>query len=144
MPDSIIARSEYWLPFLENHVRVGESDIVVGWSSGAVAAMRYAETHKVKGSLLIGACYSDLGDDIEKQSGYYDAPWQWEAIKQNQDWIVQFGSTNDPVIPIEESRFVHEQLDTEYHEFTDKFHFGWPEPMETFPELLDAIIKHSA
>ena len=71
MPDSIIARSEYWLPFLEEYVKVGENDILVGWSSGAVAAMRYAEQHKIKGSVLIGACYTDLGDELEKQSGYW-------------------------------------------------------------------------
>ncbi len=37
--DSIIARSEYWLPFLKDHVKADENDIIVGWSSGAVAAM---------------------------------------------------------------------------------------------------------
>ena len=142
LPDSIIARSQYWLPFLKDHVQAGENDILVGWSSGAVAAMRYAEGHKVKGSVLIGACHSDLNDELEKQSGYYDRPWNWEAIKSNQQWIAQFASTNDPVIPIEESRFVHEKLGTEYYESSDKFHFGWPEPMETFTELLEVILKH--
>lgn len=141
MPDSIIARAEYWLPFLKNHVKAGEHDILVGWSSGAVAAMRYAEKHTIKGSILIGACHTDLGDDLEKQSGYYNEPWNWERIQANQKWIVQFGSVNDPLIPIEESHFIHEKLGTEYTEFKDKYHFGWPEPMETFPELLEVIVR---
>ena len=144
MPDSIIARSEYWLPFLKDHVQAGENDILVGWSSGAVAAMRYAEKNRVKGSILIGACYTDLGDELEKESGYYSEPWDWKAINDNQEWIVQFGSINDPVIPIKESRFIAEKLGTEYKEFDDKFHFGWPEPMEKFPELLDVILKKTS
>lgn len=140
MPDSIIARSKYWMPFLEEHVKVGESDVLVGWSSGAVAAMRYAEAHKIKGSVLIGACHTDLGDDLERQSGYYDAPWRWDAIKANQEWVVQYASVDDPVIPIAESRFVHERLGSEYYEHEDKQHFGWPIPMETFPDLLEKLL----
>jgi len=43
MPDSVIARKQFWFPFLENHIKVGEGDVLVGWSSGAIAAMRYKE-----------------------------------------------------------------------------------------------------
>ena len=46
-----------------------------------------------------------------------------------------FASTDDPYIPIEEARYVKEQLDVEYHEFTDKQHFMEME----FPELIEAI-----
>ncbi len=73
-PDSVIARAKYWLPFLEEHVRAGENDVLVGWSSGAVAAMRYAETHRVLGSVLVAPSHTDLGDALEKESGYFDAP----------------------------------------------------------------------
>ena len=142
MPDSIIARSEYWLPFLEEHIGAGENDILIGWSSGAIAAMRYAEHHRVQGSVLVGAYHTDLGNELEKQSGYFSSSWNWQAIKDNQQWIAQFASINDPVVPIAEGRFVHEKLGTDYYEFDDKFHFGWPEPMATFPELLAEIYKH--
>jgi len=141
MPDNEEAKSSIWLPYLENELKADENTIIVGWSSGAVAAMRYAETHKLLGSVLIGACYTDTGDEVEKISGYYDAPWQWNTIKANQKWIAQFASTDDPVIPIEESRFVHEKLGTEYQEYTDKKHFGWPDDMPTFPELLELIVR---
>jgi hypothetical protein len=33
----------------------------IGYSSGAVAAMRYVENHTIYGSILIGACYTDFG-----------------------------------------------------------------------------------
>ena len=140
-PDNVEAKSSIWLPYIES-LGADENTILVGWSSGATAAMRYAESHKIKASALVGACYTDLGLESEKISGYYDTPWNWEAIKQNQKWIAQFASVDDPAIPIEENRFIHEKLNTEYYEYPDKSHFGWPEPMETFPELLEVILKH--
>jgi len=68
--------------------------------------MRFAETNKILGSILVGACYTDLGDEGEKASGYYSRPWEWDAIKGNQRWIVQFASIDDPYIPIKEARYI--------------------------------------
>jgi predicted alpha/beta hydrolase family esterase len=84
MPDPELARRDIWLPYLENEIGVGANDVIIGWSSGATAAMRYAETHKILGSILVSPSYTDLGDDKEKQSGYFDYPWDWKAIKSNQ------------------------------------------------------------
>ena len=115
-----------------------ENTIVIGYSSGAEAAMRYAENNKLFGTVLIGACYTDLGLKNEKEAGYYDEPWQWDKIKNNQKWIMQFHSTDDPFIPVEEARFVHEQLNTEYYEYGNRKHFG---DGTEFPELVKAIKK---
>lgn len=70
MPDPELARAEYWLPFLQNTLKVDESTILVGHSSGAVAALRYAEENQICGSVLVGAYYTDLGCESEKQSDY--------------------------------------------------------------------------
>lgn len=134
-PDSIIARERFWIPFLEEYLETDENTILVGHSSGAVCAMRYAENHKILGSVLISPCYTDLGDSLEKQSGYYEGLWLWNQIKENQKWIVQFGSKDDPLIPVEEFRHINEKLDSEYTEFKDKGHFM----DKKFPELLDVI-----
>ncbi len=136
-PDSILARARYWLPFLEERLLADANTILIGHSSGAAAAMRYAEHHQLLGSVLVSPAYTDLDDEMEKQSGYFDAPWQWERIKANQDWIIEFGSTDDPFISVEEFRHIHEQLDTEYYEFTDRGHFY--DGCEEFPELLAAV-----
>ncbi len=137
-PDSVLARAEFWLPFIES-LGADEHTILLGWSSGAEAAMRYAETHKILGSVLIAAYHTDLGHEDEKASGYFDTPWNWEAIKRNQKWIVQFSSLDDPFIPIEEARFVHEKLSTDYYELPNAGHFY---PMSEFPALLATIKIH--
>jgi len=138
-PDPILARAEYWLPFLQNELGADENTILVGHSSGAVAAMRYAEQHKLYGSVLVGACYTDLGDDDERKSGYYDKPWDWDAIKANQNWILQYASTDDPYIPIDEAHHIHEKLGTEYYEYTDQGHFGEDKGKKEFTELIEKL-----
>lgn len=140
-PDSMLARESYWIPFLKSLGADAET-VIVGHSSGAVCAMRYAEKYPLLGSVLVGACYTDLGLESEKLSGYYDAPWGWEAIKHNQKWIAQFASTDDPCIPIEEARHVHKMLNTEYYESTDKGHFTGYGPTSQFPECLKVLTTH--
>jgi len=135
MPDNEMARSFIWLPFLEEVLNADENSIIIGYSSGAVAAMRYAETRRVYGSVLVGASHTDLGIYAEKKSGYFDEPWDWEAIKANQNWVVQFASPSDPYIPIEEPRHIHDHLGTDYHELPGRGHF-----MDViFPEIAVAI-----
>ena len=36
MPDPLYARKSIWLPFMENDLRIGKDDIIIGHSSGAV------------------------------------------------------------------------------------------------------------
>lgn len=138
MPDSIIARAEYWLPFLKNHVKAGENDVLVGWSSGAVAAMRFAETNKIRGSVLVSPCYTDLNDDMEKQSGYYDKPWQWDKIKANQEKIALLWGDDDPYIPQAEFEHIATQLAPTQIKISGGKHFI---EQTDFSELLSYIKK---
>ncbi len=138
-PDPELARQEYWLPFIKR-LGADENTILIGHSSGAIAAMRYAETNKILGSVLVGVYHTDLGNYSEKQSGYFDTPWNWDGIKTNQKWIIEFASTDDPFIPIQEARFIHDNLNTDYYESVDQGHFGHGlTPKIEFPELIDAI-----
>lgn len=123
MPDSLEAKASIWLPYMKDVLKCDEQTIIIGHSSGAVAAMRYAENNKLLGTLLIGACYTDLGMASERISGYYNKPWKWDQIKANQQWIIQLASIDDPFIPIKEPRYIHEHLKTDYHEYDDQGHF---------------------
>ncbi len=137
-PDPELAREKYWLPFIKK-LGADKNTILIGHSSGAVAALRYAEKYQILGSILVAACYTDLGEESERVSGYYDHSWNWDKIKQNQKWIIQFASTDDPFIPIEEARFIHQQIGSDYHEFTDQQHFGYPTAKTEFPEIVEII-----
>ena len=139
-PDPIMARAEFWLPFI-TELGADENTILIGHSSGAVAALRYAETHQILGSVIVGGNWTDLGLENEAVSHYYDHPWDWEAIRRNQQWVIEFASTDDPFIPIAEARFIADalKLGPDYHEFTDRGHFGHPVPLLEFPELVEAV-----
>lgn len=141
MPDADAAHMNIWLPYIEQELRADSSSIVIGHSSGAVATLRYLESHKLLGAIIIGTNYTDMGETNEKESGYYDAPWQWEKIRSNAKWISQFSSVDDPFINIEEPRYIHEQLHSEYFEFKDRGHFMVEQnPINnTFPEILKII-----
>lgn len=135
MPDPILAREKIWIPFMHDDLGCDENSIIVGHSSGAEAAMRYAEQYKVKGIILVSAYHTDLGKDYEKMSGYFDRPWDWEKIKKNAGFIVQFGSTDDPFVPFEEQQEVANQLGSDLKKFEEQGHFL----NFLFPELVDVI-----
>ncbi len=134
-PDNVKARSSVWLPYLES-LDADDETILVGHSSGAVAAMRYAETHQLLGSVLVSVCHTDLGDAFEAASGYYRTSWQWDRIRENQQWIAIFHSTDDPLIPVVEARHVASQLKCSYFELANRGHF---DRSREFPEALDYI-----
>jgi predicted alpha/beta hydrolase family esterase len=136
MPDPELARRDIWLPYLENETKAGAGDVLIGWSSGAVAAMRYAETHKILGSILISPSYTDLGDVGEKQSGYFDDPWKWNAIKTNQKKIALVFGDNDPFIPQSEFAYIAVHLGPDKLKIPGAGHFM---DRQDLPEVLRYI-----
>lgn len=137
-PDPLEAFESSWTKFLVDTLHADERCVIVGHSSGAALAMRYAEKHRVRGLVLVGAYHSDLDNELERGSGYFDRPWDWEAIRANCGFIVQFHATNDHLVPVEEARFVAQQLKSEYHELPEEGHFD----ADDFPQLLDALTAH--
>ncbi|KAJ3049393.1 putative hydrolase rbbp9 [Rhizophlyctis rosea] len=139
-PDPDIAHENIWIPFVLNDLKADENTIVVGHSSGSAAAMRLAESHRVHSLFLLSAYHSDLGDETERESGYFGRPWQWDKIKANTKFIVQMSSEDDPLVPIEEQRFVARELGLEgteeYVEFKDMGHFTG---IDMLPELVEQI-----
>ena len=135
MPDPELARRKYWLPFIEKKLEGGNNSLLIGHSSGAIAILRYLETHTCDIAVLIAVYHTDLGYESEKISGYFDTPWDWDRIKKNAKRIIIFASRDDPHINIDEPRFVKEKLHAEYHEFEDSGHFQ----SEEFFELISVI-----
>ena len=140
MPDPKFARKKVWLPFIKEKFGGEKNSIIIGHSSGAVAALRYLEENKCRFAILVSCYYTDLDNELEKTSGYFDKPWKWEQIKNNTEKIVIFASTDDPFIPISEPRFIKEKVDSEYHEYKDEGHFGLNKKKE-FPEVILVIEK---
>lgn len=141
MPDPKFARKEIWIPFIKEKISNDENSILIGHSSGAAAVLRFLEENKCKLAIIVGAYYSDLGDELEKKSGYFDESWKWDQIKNNAEKIVIFASQDDPHIPISQPRLIKEKIDAEYHEYKDEGHFGADVDKREFPEIILVVKK---
>ncbi len=141
MPDPKLARKEIWLPFIKEKLSGDKDSILIGHSSGAAAILRFLEENKCKLAILVGGYHSDLGDELEKKSGYFDGPWKWDEIKNNAGKIVIFASRDDPYIPISEALLLKEKLDAECHEYKDEGHFGADVNKKEFPEIVTVVAK---
>eukprot|EP01083_Nonionella_stella_P060157 157249_1 len=160
-PDPFKARRKIWLPFIDTLITkaidgdtssASERIILVGHSSGAQAALRYAETTPIRAVILVSATYSDLGDKNERQSGYYPQPaigsnnkevnaYDFNSMKQNCKIWHQFHSDDDPFIPLYESDKIANGLGLSKTDGTYRVLHGRSHFFESFPELLEAILS---
>jgi predicted alpha/beta hydrolase family esterase len=140
MPDPLLARESVWLPFIADVLGADERSVLVGHSSGAAAALRFAESHKLRGLVLLAAYDSDLGDEDERASGYFSRPFDWQRIAANCSFIVQFAGARDRLVPVSVQRRVSELLGpaVEYLEYPRGDHFF---AEAGFPEELVSVIE---
>ena len=121
--------------------------VLVGHSSGAQAALRYAEQYPVHGVVLVSATYTDLGDAHERASWYYpqpkagggeNNPYLFEEMRKNCENWRQFHSDDDPFIPLREAERIRDGLGLTdaYCMLPGRSHF-----FEYSPELLDAVLS---
>ena len=151
MPDADRARRRVWAPFVARELVAGdEGCVVVGHSSGALAALRLAEAARVRALVLVSATPSDLGDANERASGWYDGAWLYERVRSNARRVVLFASDDDPFIPLALQRQVRDGLAAaagegaaagagsfEYVELSGRSHFF----SEEQPEILSCVAR---
>ena len=155
-PDPYQCRESIWMPHVQKLIGDEDDDndsnndpsptIIVGHSSGAACAMRLLEQRKrpLAACILVAAAHTDLDDEDERLSGYFNRPWDWQRMAQGASKIVLFHGTDDHLIPVREARHIAEQLSVfakhfEFREMNGKSHFfePWPEILE----VMDAICK---
>lgn len=139
MPDPLRARKQFWLPYIVEQMKADEQSVVIGHSSGALAALRLAENTKLGGIVVIAAYDDHMGDENEKASGYFDGKFDWERIRENCGFVIQIAGAKDDLVPIEIQRRVSRNLGLEPHldyiELPDRDHFFSP----PFPELTSVL-----
>jgi pimeloyl-ACP methyl ester carboxylesterase len=149
-PDPYAARREIWIPHMRQLVQERCKDdpanvILVGHSSGAQAALRYAELYPCRACVLVSATYTDLGDASERASGYYPSvnagaevnSYLFELMNKHCPVWHQFHSDDDPFIPLHEAERIRDGLglnEEHYHMLPGRSHF-----FEAFPELMQVV-----
>lgn len=109
-PDPLYAREAIWKEFCVGQLGLDASTLVIGHSSGAACALRLMEEHAVAGCVLVSAYNNDLGDRLERGSGYFSRPFDYAAMRRNAQAIVQFHSRSDHLVPVAVGRDVAAQL----------------------------------
>lgn len=150
-PDPYKCRESIWMPHVRDKLMQGEepeNTIIVGHSSGAACAMRLLESmdaaKPLAGCILVAAAYTDLGDEDERLSGYFNRPWDFHRMANGASRkIVLFHGTDDHLIPVKEARYIAEKLSFAKH-FEYKEMHGHSHFFEPWPELLEAIDEIAA
>mmetsp|Transcript_19028 Transcript_19028/g.18288 ORF Transcript_19028/g.18288 Transcript_19028/m.18288 type:complete len:190 (-) Transcript_19028:12-581(-) len=146
-PDPYVCKESVWVPFLTNEIGLDQDTIVVGHSTGAACAMRLLESDDIaflRGVVLVAAAHTDLGEESERKSEYFNRPWNWEKMKQGAQKIVCFHGTDDPLIPVSEARHIAQKMECdafEYKEMDGMSHFF--HPWQDILDVLDNIIETS-
>lgn len=87
---------------------------------------------------------SDLGDETERESGYFSRPWLWDKIKSNCKHVIQFGSSDDPFLPWDEQQLVAKETGADFKASDNKGHYMnsvFPELIKVVNELADSFEK---
>ena len=134
-PDPLYAREHIWKDFVVRELGLDDMTIMIGHSSGAACALRLMEEHVTGGCLLVCAYDNDLGDDLERGSGYFSRPFDYAKMRRNTPWIVQFHSRNDHLVPVAVARGLAERLQSRYVETGEDGHFQAP----AYPMFLQAV-----
>ena len=147
-PDPNRCRESVWIPFLQNEIGLDEHTIVVGHSSGAACAMRLLENDsvgKLCGVVLVAAAHTDLGDEGERLSEYFNRSWDWDKMKMGADKIHCFHGVDDHLIPVREARYISKKMkgdNFEYTEMSGVSHFF--EPWDEILNVVNDMIGDSA
>jgi predicted alpha/beta hydrolase family esterase len=123
-PEGEVGYEWAWKAFAKDTLGLDETTMLIGHSTGAVCAMRLMEECRTAGVVLVAGYHTDLGDSTERESGYFSRPWDWDAMKRNTPWTLQFHSKDDPLVPFEEASFVATQIDSDFRVATQAGHFS--------------------
>ena len=129
-PDHLYAHESIWKEFVVRELGLTRTTLVIGHSSGAACALRLMEEHQFGACLLVSAYDNDLGDDLERESGYFNRPFDYGRMRDNVKRIVQLHSASDHLVPVAVARRVaknifrtKKELEANYVETEDDGHF---------------------
>jgi leucyl-tRNA synthetase/predicted alpha/beta hydrolase family esterase len=142
-----------WLDIV-NQQKLSESSSIVGHSSGGFAALKYAETHKLKQLVLVAppntgskayweymkSNYSEFPVDFLLEN-FYSNELKVEDIVKNVEEIVFIFSSDDPYITEEIREQYKEQFsryeNVQFRTFLNRHHFGTEINCKAIPELME-------
>jgi pimeloyl-ACP methyl ester carboxylesterase len=85
----------------------------------------------------VAAAYTDLGLESERQSEYFNRPWDWEKMKNGARKIHCFHGVDDHLIPVQEARYIAEKMKNDNFQYTELS--GVSHFFEPWDEILNVV-----
>lgn len=132
---------ENWLEAIKG-IDFNEETILIGHSCGATFLLHLLESHKVKKAIFVSGFireigipeYDDLNASFIKKSG-----WDWDAIQNNAKDILIYHGSNDPYVPVEQAKELHQKIGGKLKIIKDGGHLNVETGYTQFPELWNNL-----
>lgn len=146
MPDSGSPKLDAWMKHMEQYKdKIDENTIFVGHSLGCPFILHLLQNldHPIKAAFLVSAFVGELGPVFDPFIGDISIrEFNWEKIRKNCAKFVIINSDNDPYIPLEKAKELHEKLSgSDLKIFPARGHLNLGTGFFTFEELRDAILQ---
>lgn len=105
-PDHLFAHEDIWKAFVVDELKLTSQTLVIGHSSGAACSLRLMEEHTFAACVLVSAYDDDMGDDLERESGYFSRSFDYSRMTQHVKFVLQFHSQSDHLVPVAIARRV--------------------------------------
>ncbi len=137
LPDAELPSSREWLDFIHENApfKIDEDTLIVGHSSGAILALLIAQESKEKvGAGVIVSVFHDNSLGWDANSQFFDEHFDFEKITRNfSRRILCIHSDTDPYVPLEQAKYVADNIGAEFIIIPEQGHFN----LEQSPEYTE-------
>lgn len=128
----------------DNDFKIDEDTLVIGHSSGAVAALGLAQAidGRLGGVMAVSAFTHDLG--WESLTELFDPPLDDSSIRSGAQKIIFVHAKDDPYCPVDEARALSSRLGAAFELLDAGGHFSYElDPKwSSFPDLVTLLDKY--
>lgn len=151
MPNTAEPNMDVWVPYLKKKIgKLDKNTILVGHSMGCQTILRYLEglpkNSRVGGVILV-AGFLNL-NNLSEEEQVIVKPWLTTSIdlgkaRTHTDKITAIFSSNDPWVPLSDSKMFKKQLGAKIIVMKNKGHFSGDDGIKRLPLVLEELLKFS-
>ncbi len=132
-----------WL-VVANTLDINEDTILIGHSCGATFLLHLLEKKRIKEAIFVSCFTEEINiPEYDKLNASFikDSDWDWNTIKRNSGKITIYHGSDDPYVPIDQAKDLHEQIGGGLEVIEGGGHLNSENGYTKFPELWNHL-KH--
>ena len=145
LPDSSAPNPSAWKQTLsENLDQLNESTFIVAHSLGSVSVLNYLEDREddkpIGGMILVSGFVAPL-PELPQLNSFVEHQIDFEKIVRAVPQRAVIGSTQDSIVPYSLTEALASELRVDLYSIDDAGHFLAEDGYDSFPKLLDTLLK---